>query len=105
MLKRTRNIVVAMIAGAGLAVVPMTPAFAINRVNCTNPDFLTLVSRDTTCWANRGAVAVRLHGVSDVRTGSNPTTLTFADGSRRSWPPRTSAHIFGNRTVTQIRIG
>lgn len=58
-------------AATGLTLTGVAPANAINRVECTNSNYLWLSSNATTCWANAGTVNVYLNWVYGYSSGNN----------------------------------
>jgi hypothetical protein len=83
---RVGTATVALLVGVGMAVVPNSPAMAINRTSCSN--VLTGVVRvvakgGDTCWANRGKQKVFLRGVTYIRAGNNDVVLTGPGTHRR----------------------
>lgn len=58
-------------AATGLTLTGVASANAINRVECTNSNYLWLSSNATTCWANAGTTNVYLEWVYGYSSGSN----------------------------------
>lgn len=62
-----------IVLGASVALIfaGSSSANAINRVSCTDSNFLQISSAQATCWANAGTVDVKLYGVYGFNTGNN----------------------------------
>jgi len=88
---------------AALTLTGIASANAINRVDCTDNNYLWLSSAATTCWANAGTVNVKLFGVYGFSTGQNAGTIVSLH-RRQVFSKNGVGNWDKNDTVTQLTI-
>jgi hypothetical protein len=114
LLKSLKRLAVGVLAASALTFgLPASPAFAINTVSCDGrTDFLRLVSWEGNLWprehcfANAGAMAVNISGVTSAKSGNNKVTINYQCGSwycSRTFGPWEGTDLGGAR-VYEVRI-
>jgi hypothetical protein len=93
---------VPLLAATGL-VATEGSALAINRVSCTSYDYTWVNSNETTCWANKGSIAVTLYSVTSVNSGNNTGFLASPSGYV-NFPQRYHTYPCSSRRVDDVTI-
>ncbi|PPK71472.1 beta/gamma crystallin domain-containing protein [Actinokineospora auranticolor] len=94
--------VTAALATAGL-LAGTGSASAINRVTCNEFGYTWLISPATTCWANRGSIAVTLYDVNQIQSGNNTGQVASPSGYV-NFPSKFATYSFSSRRVDAITI-
>lgn len=102
----TRKLGAAVAATAlsvGAATASAGAAGAINRVGCSNYNYLWIYSNQTTCWANAGGISVALYSTTGLSSGNNAGFVRFTSGATRNFAKYSTAS-WSTSTVNYVAI-